>query len=82
MSAQSYTGHTHQPCKGSRVLQTRRAETTQELEDGEECCEMLSCEYGMTTALVNAQELWLPTQNQTSQHSSTHWGGAHELHPS
>lgn len=39
---------------------------------------MLSCEHGMTTALMNAQELWLPAQNQTSQHSSTDWGGAHE----
>lgn len=51
----------------------------QELEDGEECSEMmLSSGHGMTTALMNSQELWLPAQNQTSQHCSIDWGGAHE----
>lgn len=54
----------------------------QELEDGEECSEMmLSSGHGMTTALMNSQELWLPAQNQTSQHSSIDWGGTHEAAP-
>lgn len=58
------------------------AEKKQELEDGEECCEMmLSSGHGMTIALMNSQELWLPAQNQTSQHSSIDWGGAHEAAP-
>lgn len=54
----------------------------QELEDGEECCEMmLPSGHGKTTALMNSQELWLPAQNQTSQHSSIDQGGAHEATP-
>lgn len=54
-----------------RSTAEEEAERMQELEDGEECCEMmLSSEHGMTIALMNSQELWLPAQNQTSQHSS------------
>lgn len=65
----------------AQVLQKRKVERMQELEDGE-CCEMmLSSGHGMTTALMNSQELWLPAQNQTSQHSSIDWGGAHEAPP-
>lgn len=56
----------------AQVPQKRKVERMQELEDGEECCEMTR----HFTALMNSQELWLPAQNQTSQHSSIDWGGA------
>lgn len=65
----------------ANALQKRRVERMQELEDGDGGCGMLSCGLDVTTALMNSQELWLPAQNQTCQHSSRAGGRAHEAPP-
>lgn len=37
--------------------------------------------HDRAAAHVNSQQVWLPAQNQVSQHSSMMWGGAHETPP-
>lgn len=37
-------------------------ETMEELQDGEEICDMLSSGYNMSHARINTQHLWLPAQ--------------------
>lgn len=39
------------------------------LEDGKECCAMLSSENGMDMTLMSSQQLWSSTENQARQKS-------------
>lgn len=43
---------------------------TQELDNGEGCCEMLSSGHDMINALMNSQQLWSPAHNQVNKNQS------------